>query len=116
MRSTLILVFGFAIATTATLSIAANTSTDAVTAPNNDAGISSPATNAPALKTPQNVDSQQVSGTSAAILQKLDKNKDAYIDLSEAQESSQLKSDFKTVDTNKDGRISLDELRNYQSK
>ncbi|MES2355234.1 MAG: EF-hand domain-containing protein [Pseudomonadota bacterium] len=116
MKSTLALVFGFAIATSAALSVAAGSGADAATTPNNDAGISPPAVNAPAINDPQNVDSQQVSGTGSLVFQKLDKNKDGYVDQSEAKNSVPLQSDFKSIDTDHDGKISRDELRNYQSK
>ncbi len=72
---------------------------------------------APSMNAPSNTSSTTAAKTTdddAAEFARLDKNKDGFIDKSEAILEPRLLTNFEAADTNKDGKIDMNEWKAFQ--
>src|SRR6266571_3011030 len=78
---------------------------------------SSAPSSAPSMNAPSNTSSTTAAKTTdddAAEFGRLDKNKDGFIDKSEAILEPRLLTNFEAADTNKDGKIDMNEWKAFQ--
>src|SRR6266571_8613691 len=117
LRSGLVLSLLGGAALVASLPASAQTYNSPSNTPSANTPPASTPSSAPSMNAPSNTSSTTAAKTTdddAAEFARLDKNKDGFIDKSEAILEPRLLTNFEAADTNKDGKIDMNEWKAFQ--
>ena len=117
LRSGLVLSLLGGAALVASLPASAQTYNSPSNTPSANTPPASTPSSAPSMNAPSNTSSTTAAKTTdddAAEFGRLDKNKDGFIDKSEAILEPRLLTNFEAADTNKDGKIDMNEWKAFQ--